>query len=250
MSPHGENTENVTNEAKFDDNAITIQNQEPIGVAASLGVDFGLDRGQKYLGVSRDHAQITKRTHRHAVPVVRPPRSSLANYETNPPTGRAGCAAAAIVTRKLQNEPTGRLCRLCGRLDRHTQITKRTHRHAVPVVRPPRSSRANYKTDPPARGTGRVADSIVTRKLQNEPTGTRYGLCGRLDRHAEITKRTHPQSEIDTNKAKFCEDAIIIQNKDPVGVAANSGVDFGLDRREEQPGRAEFFSAATETRSS
>jgi len=45
--------------------------------------------------------------------------------------------------------------------------------------------------------------------------------------------------ENDTNEAKFYESVIIIQNQDPVGVAANSGVDSGLDKREEQPGRAE-----------
>ena len=42
-----------------------------------------------------------------------------------------------------------------------------------------------------------------------------------------------------TNEANFVESVITIQNKEPVGVAANSGVDPGLDKREEQPGRAE-----------
>ena len=46
-------------------------------------------------------------------------------------------------------------------------------------------------------------------------------------------------SENDTNEANFDESVTIIQNKDPVGVAANSGVDSGLDKREEQPARAE-----------
>jgi hypothetical protein len=46
-------------------------------------------------------------------------------------------------------------------------------------------------------------------------------------------------SENDTNEANFDENVIIIQNKEPVGVAANSGVDSGLDKWEEQPGRAE-----------
>jgi hypothetical protein len=46
-------------------------------------------------------------------------------------------------------------------------------------------------------------------------------------------------SENDTNEANFDENVIIIQNKEPVGVAANYGVDSGLDKREEQPGRAE-----------
>jgi len=46
-------------------------------------------------------------------------------------------------------------------------------------------------------------------------------------------------SENATNEAKFDESMIIIQNKEPVGVAANSSVDSGLDKREEQPGRAD-----------
>jgi hypothetical protein len=46
-------------------------------------------------------------------------------------------------------------------------------------------------------------------------------------------------SENDTNEAKFYETVITIQNKEPVGDAANSGVDSGLDKPEEQPGRPE-----------
>jgi hypothetical protein len=46
-------------------------------------------------------------------------------------------------------------------------------------------------------------------------------------------------SENATNEAKIDDQVIIIQNKEPVGVAANSGVDSGLDKCEEQPGRAE-----------
>jgi hypothetical protein len=46
-------------------------------------------------------------------------------------------------------------------------------------------------------------------------------------------------SENATNEAKFDDNVIIIQDKESVGVAANSGVDWGLDKREEQPGRAE-----------
>jgi len=42
-----------------------------------------------------------------------------------------------------------------------------------------------------------------------------------------------------TNEAKLDEDAMITQNKDPVGVAANSGVDSGLDKQQQQPGTAE-----------
>ena len=45
--------------------------------------------------------------------------------------------------------------------------------------------------------------------------------------------------ENDTNEANFDENAIVVQDKEPVGVAANSGVDSGLDKWEEQPGRAE-----------
>jgi len=46
-------------------------------------------------------------------------------------------------------------------------------------------------------------------------------------------------SENDTNEAKFDERVIIMQNKESVGVGANSCVESGLDKREEQPWRAE-----------
>ena len=43
----------------------------------------------------------------------------------------------------------------------------------------------------------------------------------------------------DTNEAKIDESAITIQNKEHVGVVANSGADRGLDKPQEQPGTAE-----------
>jgi len=46
-------------------------------------------------------------------------------------------------------------------------------------------------------------------------------------------------SENETNEANVVENVITVQNKEPVGVAANSGVDSELDNREERPGRAE-----------
>ena len=52
-------------------------------------------------------------------------------------------------------------------------------------------------------------------------------------------KREALEQSNDTNEANFDENVIIIQNKEPVRVAANSGVYSGLDNREEQPGRAE-----------
>ena len=53
MSPRGQNSENDTNEAKFDETVIIIQDKEPVGVAANSGVDSGLDNGQEHLGESR-----------------------------------------------------------------------------------------------------------------------------------------------------------------------------------------------------
>jgi len=47
MSPRGENSENVTNEANFEEDAIIIQNKETVEVAAGLGVEAGLDGGQE-----------------------------------------------------------------------------------------------------------------------------------------------------------------------------------------------------------
>ena len=53
MSARGENRENDTNEAKFDETVIIIQTKEPVGVAANSGVDSGLDSGQEHLGEGR-----------------------------------------------------------------------------------------------------------------------------------------------------------------------------------------------------
>jgi hypothetical protein len=50
MSPRGENSENVTNEAKSDETAIIIQNKEPVGVAANSGVHSGLDNREERPG--------------------------------------------------------------------------------------------------------------------------------------------------------------------------------------------------------
>ncbi|MFI5461638.1 MAG: hypothetical protein ACHRXM_40150, partial [Isosphaerales bacterium] len=131
MSPRGENSEDVTNEAKFDESVTIIQNKEPVDVAANSGVDSGLDK-----------------------PAEQP--------------GRA----------EGQEELIGDI-----------------------LASSPR------------------ADAVPNRSDGMSPRGG--------------------NSENVTNEAKFDETAIIIQNKEPVGVAANSGVDSGLDKREEQPGRAE-----------
>ena len=53
MSPQGENGENHTNEAKFDDSVIIIQNKDNVGVAANSCVDSTLDNGPEDLGESR-----------------------------------------------------------------------------------------------------------------------------------------------------------------------------------------------------
>jgi len=47
MSPQGENSENDTYEANFDESVIIIQNQEFVGVAANSGVDSGLDKREE-----------------------------------------------------------------------------------------------------------------------------------------------------------------------------------------------------------
>jgi len=51
MSQRTEKSQNVTNEAKFDETATIMQNEESVEVAASIGVDSGLDSGQEHLGV-------------------------------------------------------------------------------------------------------------------------------------------------------------------------------------------------------
>jgi len=45
MSPPRKNSQNMTNEAIFDETVIIIQDKYPVQVAANSGVDAGLDRG-------------------------------------------------------------------------------------------------------------------------------------------------------------------------------------------------------------
>jgi len=58
MSPRGENSENVTNEAKFDESVIVIQNEEPVAVAANSGVDAGLDKPEKQSGSDQGREEL------------------------------------------------------------------------------------------------------------------------------------------------------------------------------------------------
>jgi len=53
MNQRTETIQNVTNEAKFDETATVIQNEELVEVAANPGVDRGLDSGPESLGVGR-----------------------------------------------------------------------------------------------------------------------------------------------------------------------------------------------------
>jgi len=48
ISPPGENGENVTNLAKFDETAIIIQDKVNVEVTANSGFDPGLDNGQEH----------------------------------------------------------------------------------------------------------------------------------------------------------------------------------------------------------
>jgi hypothetical protein len=43
----GEKSENVANEANFDENVINTQDQDPVAVAANSGVDSGLDKREE-----------------------------------------------------------------------------------------------------------------------------------------------------------------------------------------------------------
>jgi hypothetical protein len=47
-----------------------------------------------------------------------------------------------------------------------------------------------------------------------------------------------------TSEANSDENVVIAQNEAPVAVAANSGVDSGLDKREQQPCRADRGASA------
>jgi len=53
VSPAFEPSQNQTNEANLVESAISIENKEPVEVAANSGVVSGLDNGQEHLGVSR-----------------------------------------------------------------------------------------------------------------------------------------------------------------------------------------------------
>jgi len=61
MGQRAENSENVTNEAKIDQDVIVIQNEEFVGVAADSGVESGLDRGPEGLEVSRGKGGVDQR---------------------------------------------------------------------------------------------------------------------------------------------------------------------------------------------
>ena len=58
MSPRGENRQNDTNEAKFDESVIIIQNEEPVGVMADSAVDSGLDKPQEQPGRAEGNEEL------------------------------------------------------------------------------------------------------------------------------------------------------------------------------------------------
>jgi len=47
MSPRGENSENATNEANFDESVSILQTNESVGVTPNSGVDSGLDKPEE-----------------------------------------------------------------------------------------------------------------------------------------------------------------------------------------------------------
>ena len=140
-------SENLTNEANFDESVITIQNEEPIEVTAESAVDSGLDKPQ---------------------------------------------------------EQPGRAEAKCDRVSDGSFVGEDGQREALE-----QSTDSNALPD---RGA--------------KPNGD--GLSPRGENRQN-----------DTNEAKVDETVIIRQNKDPVGVMANSGADSGLDKPPEQPGIAE-----------
>ena len=107
--------------------------------------------------------------------------------------------------------------------------------------------RARSTQRPPA-GDWRVWAYVAGRGASK----TRAGACwvqqprpGDASRWAAGIEASHHvpdgafASENDTNEPKFDETAIIIQNKEPVGVVASAGVDSGLDKPEELQRKAE-----------
>ncbi len=113
----------------------------------------------------------SERTHRQAVPVVSPPRSSRTNDTTNPTASCTGCIAASIVASQRQNEPT-------------------------------------------ASCAGRAASSTVTRRPQNEPNGKLCRLCnlkfprgtiwvlGGSDRHQCEARLTQPGRRHESRRSR------------------------------------------------
>jgi len=53
MSPRWKNSENATNEAKIDETVISVQNKDPVRVAANSGVESALDSGPESFEESR-----------------------------------------------------------------------------------------------------------------------------------------------------------------------------------------------------
>ena len=86
------------------------------------------------------------------------------------------------------------------------------------------------------RGTGEYAR--LTAKDREPRPGDARRWAAAIEASHHLPDGTFV-SENDTNEPKLDETAIIIQNKEPVGVVANSGVDSGLDKPAEQPGMAE-----------
>ncbi|MFI5459335.1 MAG: hypothetical protein ACHRXM_28250, partial [Isosphaerales bacterium] len=224
MSPRGENSENVTNEAKFDESAIVIQNEKPVAVAANSGVDSGLDKPEERPGSAEgkdasDHVPdgsfVVGGGEREALD------QSIDSDALPDPGAQPGCGsgtASAIQSASANMMADTTLSDGVTLSDGTSALASVTLSDGTTLLE---GSQLDAGVGDPGGNSHDVsdADAVANRGDAMSPRGG--------------------NSENDTNEAKFDDSVIIIQNKVLVGVAANSSVDSGLDKREEQPGRAE-----------
>jgi len=245
-------SENDTNDAKFDESAIIIQNRAPVGVAANSGVDSGLDKPEEQPGRTEgesDHVSngsfVVGDGEREALePSI--DWDALPDRDAQPGCGTGTASATQSPSATMMAGTTV-----------GDDVTLSDGTSALASVTLPegggRRAEDGGKTDPrflpPSllRPPPFWADGIT--RLEGSELDAGAGDAGGNSRDVSdanaIPNRgdgMSPQgenSENHTNEANFDEKAIIIQNQDPVRVTANSGVVSGLDKREEQPGRAE-----------
>ncbi|MFI5461405.1 MAG: hypothetical protein ACHRXM_38885, partial [Isosphaerales bacterium] len=208
MSPRGENRENVTNEAKFDESVIVIQNEEPVAVAANSGVDAGLDKPEKQPGNDQGKEELV-------TDVLASPTADGVSLSD----GTSALASVALsdgITPLAASELDAGTGDAAG----NTGIARELTQNLVGRI-------------------GNPSDAAFADLFPRGPSRDVSNADAVADSDDRMSPPRGENSQNVTNEAKFDDSVIVIQNEECVAVAANSGVDSGLDKREEQPGRAE-----------